>query len=205
MIETVHVDEHLLVVNKPAGLLAVPGRGEAGRESLASRVALAFPDARVVHRLDMDTSGLMLFARGAAMQRRLARAFAERTVDKGYVAIVAGLLADNAGRVDAPIAADWPNRPRRIVDASGQPSLTHWRVLERSAQGAPCTRVALVPHTGRTHQLRVHLAFIGHPIVGDRLYAPQHAAARLMLHAHRLAFAHPATGKPLVFEIGVPF
>jgi len=213
MIETVHVDDHLIVVDKPAGLLAVPGRGEAGRDNLATRVAAAFGDALVVHRLDRDTSGLMLFARGPEMQRRLARAFAEREVDKRYVAVVAGLLADDAGTIEAPIAADWPNRPRRIVDARGQPSLTRWRVLSRdepcdASCAPPTTRVALEPHTGRTHQLRVHLAWIGHPIVGDRLYgpaAPQSAAARLMLHASRLAFVHPARGERVVFDSAVPF
>jgi tRNA pseudouridine32 synthase/23S rRNA pseudouridine746 synthase len=205
MLDVIHADEHLVVIDKPTGLLAVPGRGEAGRDCLSARVQQRWPDALVVHRLDMATSGLMLFARGTAMHSALSRAFAARTVDKRYEALVAGLSADDAGEIDAPIAADWPQRPRRVVDAvRGRPSLTRWRVLERDAAHA-CTRLALEPHTGRTHQLRVHLAHIGHPILGDALYAPQHRAPRLMLHACALAFVHPAQGARVAFASPVPF
>lgn len=195
-------DDHLLVVDKPAGLLAVPGRGEAGRDCLAARVQSLQPDALVVHRLDMATSGLIVFARGPAAQRTLSIAFAERRVAKRYVALVAGTLPAEEGRIDLPLAADWPNRPRQQVDTlRGKPSLTHWRVLERSGTH---TRVALEPVTGRSHQLRVHLAATGHPIVGDALYAGE-PAARLMLHATDLAFAHPASGEPLAFHSPAPF
>ncbi len=205
MADLIHADAHLIVIDKPAGLLAVPGRGAVGRDCLAARVQQRWPDALVVHRLDMATSGLMLFARGAAMHRALSRAFAAREVAKRYEALVAGLPADDGGEIDAPIAADWPLRPRRVVDAAwGRPALTRWRVLARDAANER-TRVALEPHTGRTHQLRVHLAHIGHPIVGDALYAPMHAAPRLMLHACALAFMHPARGARVAFSSPVPF
>lgn len=199
-----HADDALIVVDKPAGLLAVPGRGEAGVDNLAARVQAAFADALVVHRLDMATSGLMLFARGVAAQRRLSTAFERGAVAKQYVAVVEGRIAGDVGRIDAPLAADWPNRPRQRVDAvHGRPSLTHWQVLER---GADDTRLLLQPLSGRTHQLRVHLQSIGHPIRGDALYAaPPLRAARLLLHASRLAFAHPASGRDSVFDSEPPF
>ena len=198
------VDVHFIVADKPAGLLAVPGKGEAGRDNLASRVQALHADAQIVHRLDMATSGLMLLARGAEMQRSLSLAFAERRVHKRYVAVVEGELAQDAGVVDAPLAADWPHRPRQMVNAqSGKPALTHWRVLARHAG---CTRLELAPVTGRSHQLRVHLQFIGHPIRGDALYAPEPLQCdRLMLHATALDFAHPATGEPLQFNSDCPF
>lgn len=203
-----HVDAALAVADKPPGLPAVPGRTPDLADCLARRVAALLTDTLVVHRLDQPTSGLMLFGRGAEMQRRLSRAFAERSVEKQYVAIVAGLVADARGVIDLPIAADWPNRPRRVVDpAHGQPSLTRWRVLARDPV-AQTTRLALEPHTGRTHQLRVHLAAIGHPILGDTLYAPREvagAAPRLLLHATRLALAHPATRAPFSIESPEPF
>ena len=185
-----HLDERLLVADKPAGLLCVPGRGPERADCLSARMQAIWPDALVVHRLDMATSGLVVFGRGAAMQRALSIAFAERRVDKRYEAVVAGLLADDAGEIDLPLAADWPNRPRQQVDhASGKPSLTRWQVLARDTlQGT--TRLALTPVTGRTHQLRVHLAAFGHPILGDALYAPPpwaQAAPRLLLHACTLS------------------
>ena len=196
-LELAHVDAHLVVAVKPSGLLSVPGRGEAGRDCLAVRVQAAFADALVVHRLDMSTSGLMLFARGAAMQRRLSIAFAERAVGKRYLAIVHGCVAEAQGTIDLPLAADWPNRPRQQVDADhGKPSLTRYRVLDVDA-GNATTRLELEPVTGRAHQLRVHLLAIGHPILGDALYAPpavQARADRLLLHAAELQFAHPAGG-----------
>ena len=194
-----HVDDSLIVVDKPAGLLAVPGRGEAGRDNLASRVQALLPDALVVHRLDMATSGLMLFARGAVVHRQLSMAFAAGAVAKQYVAVVEGRVAGDEGTVDAPLAADWPNRPRQVVDvAQGKPSITHWQVLLR---GVDCTRLLLTPLTGRTHQLRVHLQWLGHPIRGDALYAPPPLRAdRLLLHASRLAFSHPHSGAECVFD-----
>jgi tRNA pseudouridine32 synthase/23S rRNA pseudouridine746 synthase len=194
-----HVDDALIVAVKPAGLLAVPGRGEAGRDNLAARVQALHADALVVHRLDMGTSGLMLLARGPEMQRRLNAAFEQRAVAKRYVAVVEGVVGGDEGRITAPLAADWPNRPRQVVNVeSGKPSLSYWQALSR---GSDTTRLVLVPVTGRSHQLRVHLQHIGHPIRGDELYAPHPLrAARLLLHAQRLALAHPATGEPLVFE-----
>jgi tRNA pseudouridine32 synthase/23S rRNA pseudouridine746 synthase len=202
-----HVDQHLLVCDKPAGLLAVPGRGEAGRDCLLARLQPRWPDLEVVHRLDMATSGLIVFARGKAAQRALGIAFAARRVSKRYVAVVQGEVAPAEGwrEIDLPLIADWPRRPRQKVDfASGKPSLTRYRVLQ--SQGST-TRLALEPVTGRSHQLRVHLMAIGHPILGDALYAPQAVAAaapRLLLHAAALAFDHPAGGR-LQFESAVPF
>ena len=197
-VAALHEDEALLVFDKPAGLLAVPGRGEAGQDNLTARVQARYADALVVHRLDMATSGLMLFARGAAAQRLLSRAFEQRHVHKRYVAIVEGVLATDAGTIEAPLAADWPQRPKQKVDRdAGKPSLTHWQVRGR---GPDWTRLALVPLSGRTHQLRVHLQHIGHPIRGDALYAPQPLnAPRLLLHACALELAHPLTGSHLVF------
>jgi tRNA pseudouridine32 synthase/23S rRNA pseudouridine746 synthase len=199
-----HADATVIVVDKPAGLLAVPGRGESGADNLTARVQVAFADALVVHRLDMATSGLMLFARGAAAQRRLSMAFERGEIAKEYVAVVEGRVAGDAGCIDVPLAADWPNRPRQRVDAiHGRPSLTHWQVLERCVAD---TRLLLRPRSGRTHQLRVHLQSIGHPIRGDALYGPPPLrAARLLLHASRLAFAHPASGRDSVFDSEPPF
>lgn len=183
----VHADDRLVVVDKPAGLLSVPGRTEA--DCASARVQQRYADALVVHRLDQATSGLLLFARGAAAQRELSAAFAQRLVDKTYIAVVAGHL-QGEGLIDLPLAADWPNRPRQQVDlAHGKPSQTRWRVLGHEG---PHTRVALAPLTGRSHQLRVHMASLGHAIVGDALYAtPDIAAAssRLLLHASELRVA----------------
>lgn len=206
----VHVDDALLVLDKPSGLLAVPGRGADKQDCLSTRAQARYPDALIVHRLDMDTSGLIVMARGPEAQRTLSAAFAARSVKKRYIAVVGGRLEapqQEWGEVDLPLVCDWPNRPRQIVDhAVGKPSLTRWRVLEHTAAGT--TRVELEPVTGRSHQLRVHLAELGHPILGDPLYAPaalRTCVARLMLHAWRLAFAHPASGEPLVFERPAPF
>lgn len=279
-LDLIYRDESLIVVNKSAGLLAVPGRGADKQDCLASRVQAEFPDALVVHRLDMATSGLMLFARGVEMQRIFSRMFRERAVQKRYVAVVAGRLEPaniqsapsltlpqrergrlpfphwwedwkvgdiDWGKIDLPLACDWPNRPRQKVDhTSGKPSLTRYRVLgygeaahasipqhERhlsfapptvrsdasisSAQGTQSvlkgerdtciTRVVLEPVTGRTHQLRVHLAAIGHPILGDALYAGEAdgRVERLLLHASMLSFIHPCSGEPLSLASDPPF
>lgn len=193
-LELIYSDEFLLVVSKPAGLLSVPGRGADKQDCLSARIQRQFPDALTVHRLDMATSGLLVFARGADMQRRLSELFCNRHIVKQYVAVVAGRPQPDAGEINLPIAADWPNRPRRMIGQElGKPSLTRYRVL---TQQTNVSRVELEPVTGRTHQLRVHMASIGHPIVGDMLYNGQ-AAERLMLHAGALAFAHPADGRPL--------
>ena len=195
-----HADPHCIVVDKPAGLPAVPGRPQALQDCALSRVSAVHADARVVHRLDMATSGLLLFARGQAAQRALSRAFEQRRVRKRYVAVVHGEMRTPAGEIGLPIGAHWPDRPRRHVDhGKGQAALTRYRVL---AVEDGRSRVELEPVTGRTHQLRVHLAAIGHPILGDALYAPvavQAAAPRLLLHASELAFAHPATQE--MFEL----
>ncbi len=210
-IEPLFVDDTLLVLDKPSGLLAVPGRGPDKQDCLAARVQARYPDALIVHRLDMATSGLMVMARGPAAQHTLSRAFAAREVTKRYVAIVAGRL-DAApggwGLIDFPIIVDWPNRPVRIVDRQrGKPSLTRWRVLGYDATGSN-TRIELEPVTGRSHQLRVHMRELGHPILGDTLYAPPEVrveAGRLLLHACALHFAHPLTGEVLTFERPAPF
>jgi len=188
-------------VNKPAGLLAVPGRGADKQDCLASRIQQQFPDALVVHRLDMATSGLMIFGRGAEMQRRLSQMFRLREVQKRYVAVVDGELEPAIGEVNLPIRADWSNRPLRKIDAeSGKASLTRFRLLTHD-EFTDTSRVELEPVTGRTHQLRVHMAAIGHPIVGDALYGVEDDARgeRLLLHASRLGFFHPYNGDLLTF------
>ncbi|HEU0234051.1 MAG TPA: RluA family pseudouridine synthase [Gallionella sp.] len=256
-LDLIYRDESLIVVNKQAGLLAVPGRGAGKQDCLASRVQAEFPDALIVHRLDMATSGLLLFARGAEMQRHLSHLFRERLVAKCYVAVVSGRLELLAGEIDLPLTRDWPNRPRQKVDsATGKPSLTRYRVLgyERPVRADPSTglmtkgfveaysvsdhspfditsdlpacglsqmtsssiklrvngladttRVELEPVTGRTHQLRVHMAAIGHPILGDALYGEEDSAERLLLHASALSFVHPLGAEPLSFASEPPF
>jgi len=188
----VHLDADLIVVNKPAGLLSVPGRGADKQDCMVHRLqSQGHPEALIVHRLDMATSGLLLLARSAAAQRALSMAFEQRQVGKRYVAVVQGLIV-NAGpdwqQIDLPLLADWPNRPRQRVDhAHGKPSVTRWRVLSHDI-AAGTTRLELQPLTGRTHQLRVHLLALGHPILGDALYGPQPPAQnRLHLHACHLS------------------
>lgn len=207
-IDLVYADESVLVLNKPAGLLSVPGRGEDKQDCLSRRAQRHFPDALIVHRLDMATSGLMLMARGAARQRALGRSFEHREVRKRYLAVVDGRLlpaesVDGWGLIDFPIGVDWPRRPLRVIDAvRGKPSQTRWQALAFDA-GTHSTRVALEPITGRSHQLRVHLKALGHPILGDTLYAPeavQARATRLLLHACTLEFTHPDSGARLSFE-----
>lgn len=204
----VHVDDALIAADKPADLLSVPGRGPQNADCLAARLQSMYADALIVHRLDMATSGLIVFGRGAAVQRALSIAFAERRVAKTYVAVVDGLMPEDAGEIDLPLIADWPNRPRQMVDAGrGKPSRTRWRVLSRDVERAR-TRVELEPVTGRSHQLRVHLQAIGHPILGDTLYAPPAVASsttRLLLHASRLQLAHPVGGHALDLMSAPPF
>ena len=196
-IEFIFSDDSLLVVNKLAGLLSVPGRGAEKQDSLATRLQVIFPDALVVHRLDMATSGLMVFARGPEIQRRLSSAFRDRTVEKRYEAIVKGKLLPESGEVNLPIAIDWPNRPLCKIDIIfGKPSLTRYRSLGFNGEA---THVELEPTTGRTHQLRLHMAAIGHPILGDVLYGDAASASSLLLHATSLRFTHPLTGEHLNF------
>lgn len=207
-LSVVHLDDHLIVVDKPAGLHCVPGRGVLAHGALSQRVQSRWADALVVHRLDMATSGLMLMARGPDAQRHFSREFAQRRVDKRYVAVVHGRVGADQGAVELPLAVNWERRPRQVVNLfAGKPASTLWRVLERDMRHGT-TRLELRPITGRTHQLRVHLAALGHPIVGDALYgasssdAPQ---ARLMLHACRLGLRHPAHEEPLVLVSEPPF
>lgn len=204
----VHVDECMIVLDKPAGLLSVPGRGPTHADSLATRVQAAFPDARIVHRLDMATSGLLVMARGLEMERRLSIAFQQRHVEKRYLAVVAGQPSPETGEIALPLIADWPNRPRQKVDfENGKPSLTHYTLLSHDA-ALGNSRVELRPHTGRSHQLRVHMMAIGHPILGDELYGDlgsRNAASRLLLHASELALPHPLTGATLRLGSEAPF
>lgn len=232
-LEVRYADAALLVLNKPAGLLSVPGRGADKQDCLASRVQALYPDALVVHRLDMATSGLLLMARGPAMQRALSQAFAAQQVAKRYVAVVAGELVPAPGQaarapdwqvVNLPIAADWANRPLRKIDpANGKPSVTRWRVLgvqrwrvlsaadprvPHEHAAISTTRIELEPLTGRTHQLRLHMQALGQPILGDTLYAPaavQALSPRLLLHASSLALAHPVSGHWLEFSLPAAF
>lgn len=204
----IYADDALLVVNKPSGLLSVPGRGAEKQDCLVSRVQTAYPDALIVHRLDYDTSGLLVLARGKAMHRCLSMLFQDRQVDKRYVALVAGQLADSAGEINLPLIVDWPKRPLHKVDwATGKPSQTFYRVLRYDA-ARNASRVELIPATGRTHQLRVHMQALGHAILGDTLYADpatRDQSDRLLLHAEYLAFAHPQSGAPLSFDCAAPF
>lgn len=201
--DLIYCDAALLAVNKPAGLLSVPGRGADKQDCLAARLLPAFPDALVVHRLDMATSGLILFARGMAMQRQLSRMFRERALEKRYAALVSGKVGAE-GEIGLPLCADWPNRPKQKVDAAaGKPSLTRYRPLSYD-EATDTSRLELEPVTGRSHQLRVHLAAIGHPILGDALYDGRQAA-RLMLHATVLTLPHPLDGTRLSLRCEAPF
>jgi len=209
-VDIVFADSRLLVLNKPPGLLAVPGRGADKQDCLSARVQALYPDALVVHRLDMATSGLMLMARGADVQRALSALFEARRVDKTYVAVVDGQLPVDAQwqLLDLPVWADWEARPLRRVDPRGQPSQTRWRCVAHGDGPSPTSRLELQPITGRSHQLRVHMQALGHPILGDALYAPPDTAAaapRLLLHARDLAFTHPLTGARLAFAAPAGF
>jgi tRNA pseudouridine32 synthase / 23S rRNA pseudouridine746 synthase len=202
----VHTDTHLLVLDKPSGLLSVPAKPPGCQDCLEARAKAAFPDALLVHRLDMDTSGLMIFARTRLAQRHLGWQFERRQVGKTYVARVAGHLAEEEGVVDLPLICDWPNRPLQMVSLDrGKAAVTAWRVLAREERA---TRVELRPLTGRSHQLRVHMLALGHPILGDAFYgddAVQAGADRLQLHAARLELRHPDGGARVAFEVPVPF
>jgi tRNA pseudouridine32 synthase/23S rRNA pseudouridine746 synthase len=211
-VQALYEDADILVLHKPAGLLCVPGRGPDKQDCLSARAQQHWPGALIVHRLDQATSGLVLMARHIDAQRTLSQAFAERQVHKRYVAVVQGQMqppgAGTWAEIDLPIAADWERRPLRVIDAAqGKPSLTRWRA-EAHDPVAGTTRVLLEPVTGRTHQLRVHLAALGHAILGDALYADAATLARsprLLLHASELALAHPASGEPLAFHLAPDF
>ncbi len=203
VLSIVHADAWRVVVDKPSGLLSVPGRGEHKQDCACARAQARFADALTVHRLDQATSGLLVFARGEAMQRALSEAFAARLVDKRYEAVVDGLVERDAFEIDLPLIVDWPNRPRQMIDHErGKPSLTRVRVLRRDA-AAGTTRVELEPVTGRSHQLRVHLLAAGHPILGDALYAPPEVLARaprLLLHARDLSLPAVLDAPPLTLH-----
>jgi len=207
-LDLIHVDEALIVVNKPEGLLSVPGRGEDRQDCMVHRVQQRFPEALTVHRLDMATSGLLVFARGEAMQRALSVLFQDRQVNKRYVAVVQGLLAPDHGEVNLPLIADWPNRPRQMVCFErGKPSQTLYEVLVRDPLKDE-TRVALTPVTGRSHQLRVHMLALGHPMLGDPFYGDadsQARAPRLLLHAETLSLPHPVSGERESWACAAPF
>ena len=206
-LEIIYSDTFLLAVNKPSGLLSVPGRGADKSDSLASRVRAEFADALVAHRLDRDTSGLLIFPRGAAMHRQISMMFERREMQKRYVAVVMGRLQQEQGVVDLPLIVDWPNRPRHIVDEiNGKPSQTRYQVQSYDSVSNN-SRVLLEPLTGRTHQLRVHMQALGHPIVGDTLYGGNvdGLTTRLLLHAHTLDFKHPVSGERLNLVAPLPF
>ena len=194
-----HEDHQLLVVSKPAGLLSVPGRLPEHQDSALTRLADQFGPLGVVHRLDMDTSGIMIFSKSADSLVHLHRQFSNRNVTKGYEAWVEGTLTSDQGLIDQPLICDWPNRPRQKIDPDvGKPSQTRWHIKARHDH---YTKVALTPITGRSHQLRVHMQFLGHAILGDRFYGTGLSGAqRLMLHAQTLCFNHPGTGSPMTIE-----
>lgn len=200
-----HEDAHVLLVDKPSGLLSVPGKGPELADCLLSRVQAAFPDALLVHRLDRDTSGVMIFALTAHAQRHLGLQFEKRMTKKTYVARVWGVPAEKTGTVDLPLIVDWPNRPRQMVcHETGKPAQTEWRVLKSDGE---TSRLRLSPRTGRSHQLRVHMQALGHPILGDPFYATGAARdfPRLMLHSEELRFNHPEGGHSTKVRAKAPF
>lgn len=201
-LNVVHVDADLLVVNKPAGLLSVPGKAAEHSDCLEARVRRAYPSALLVHRLDMDTSGIMVFAMNKAAQRHLGLQFERRILHKTYVAVVDGVIAGDSGVVDLPLIVDWPNRPlQKVCHDTGKSALTEWSI---KARGADWTRVSLCPKTGRSHQLRVHMLALGHPILGDRFYGDALVigrSERLQLHSEKLELRHPTGGDWVAFNI----
>lgn len=204
-LEVLHEDAHIILVNKPSGLLSVPGKGEHLADCLISRLQTVFPTALLVHRLDRDTSGVMVFAQTPAAQRHLGLQFEKRMTKKTYVARVFGDVEGDEGTVDLPLIVDWPNRPKQMVDhENGKPAVTDWKVVKR---GDNETRMRLMPKTGRSHQLRVHMLALGHPILGDPFYADGAALEypRLMLHSEELKLKHPEDGRGLKFRAKAPF
>lgn len=203
----IYRDNYLLVVEKPAGLLSVPGKNPQ-LDNLIDLLKVDFPNAKIVHRLDMATSGLMVLALDADTHRQLSKQFEQRKVSKTYIAIVDGILTDDENLIDLPLICDWPNRPRQKIDyETGKPAQTRYKVLSRDTEKNQ-TRVALHPITGRSHQLRVHLAAIGHAILGCEFYADEKTrliSPRLLLHASELTFSHPDTHLPMTFLSEAPF
>jgi tRNA pseudouridine32 synthase/23S rRNA pseudouridine746 synthase len=203
-LDVIHEDAELLIVNKPAGLLSVPGKGPELADCLIARVQTAFPTALLVHRLDRDTSGVMVFALTKSAQRHLGLQFEKRHMKKTYIALVHGEVAEKTGVIDLPLIVDWPNRPLQHVNhETGKPALTEWR---RGAIKDGSTRMRLFPKTGRSHQLRVHMKEIGHPILGDPFYSENSEAyPRMMLHAQSLKLRHPEGGRGIEFKAKTPF
>ena len=204
-LSVLHEDAEVLLVDKPAGLLSVPGKGPHLSDCLMARVQAAFPDALLVHRLDRDTSGVMIFALTPHAQRHLGLQFEKRMTRKSYVARIWGVPDERAGLIDLPLIVDWPNRPRQMVcHDTGKPAQTEWRLLRAEGETA---RVRLFPKTGRSHQLRVHMLSLGHPILGDPFYAtgPARDFPRLMLHSEELRFKHPNGGASMKVRAKVPF
>lgn len=206
-LDILYQDEDIVVLNKPAGLLSVPGREIKHRDSLALRILKVWPDACVVHRLDLATSGLIILAMRKSAQSHIGRQFQQKKIDKTYYACVQGVVKDDNGIVDLPIRCDWDNRPRQIVDfEQGKSSQTHWQVVKRGRQS---TLVCLTPITGRTHQLRVHMQALGHAIIGDEFYADnigkQLSPNRLALHAASITLTHPSTEQRMTFDCPPPF
>ena len=204
-LELIHEDHELLVVNKPAGLLSVPGKGDHLKDCLITRLQAAFPEALLVHRLDMDTSGVIVFARTPAAQRHLGLQFEKRMMKKSYLALVWGQVDGKEGVIDLPLIVDWPNRPlQKVCHETGRAAGTEWKVLRHDETS---TRMRLFPQTGRSHQLRVHMRELGHPILGDPFYAtgPARDFPRLMLHAETLRLRHPDGGRGMTFRAKNPF
>lgn len=204
-LDILYDDHALLAVNKPAGLLSVPGRGAHLADCLITRIQASFPTALLVHRLDRDTSGVMVFALTPHAQRALGQQFEKRQTRKTYVARVWGQVTEKAGTVDLPLIVDWPNRPlQKVCHDTGKPAVTDWRLLRSTATES---RLRLMPRTGRSHQLRVHMQALGHPILGDPFYAqgPALAFPRLMLHSEELRLNHPESGKGLNFRAPADF
>lgn len=201
-----YADDQIVVANKPSGLLSVPGRGPEKHECLLSHLQTIYPDIKIIHRLDMDTSGLMVLALNAEAHRHLSRQFQERETAKTYLAVCAGIPSESAGKINLPMRCDWERRPRQMIDfKQGKHAETLWKIL---AQHKDRFLVELTPITGRSHQLRLHMKSLGHPILGDNLYADAHSltmSARLLLHATRLSFKHPVSEKTLSFHLEPDF
>lgn len=200
-----HEDAHIVVVDKPAGLLSVPGRGPELADCLITRLQQVFPEALLVHRLDRDTSGVMIFALTPHAQRNLSMQFEQRVTKKAYIARVAGEVAEKSGEIELPLIVDWPNRPRQMVcHETGKPALTLWT---RVKVGGGESRLRLEPKTGRSHQLRVHCLSMGHPILGDPIYMPDRFSEhpRMMLHSEELRVNHPENGVGMKFRSKAPF
>jgi tRNA pseudouridine32 synthase / 23S rRNA pseudouridine746 synthase len=205
-LNVVDCDNDFIILNKPSGLLSVPGRKAEHKDSLQSRVQSLYPTATTVHRLDMDTSGLVVMALNKAAHVHISRQFENKSVQKSYISLVDGIVEDDTGVIDLPLRCDWPNRPLQMVDSElGKRAVTHWQVLERLQDR---TRLLLKPETGRSHQLRVHCLNMGHPILGDRFYAVGEQVTkvkRLCLHAQALAFYHPSREQEVFFEVPADF